>query len=211
MTANEPHCAESKDAVPYSQMGLSLRGIASPVVLLAFAAFAQSPSRVTRFSGEVKRGEAFTHDIGQGLEFALRPASEDPSGWTITVSAKGPRPAGCDDLVWVATPPFRSFNQRYLDLSYGTSPRQAVAMTPREFSFVLNCADYAVEEKRVTLVLWPYAATEAEVQDALAKLGTSPLGKGTFFIRDSRIIDPEGKNPGSIDWLRFDVELEFPR
>jgi len=181
--------------------------IASAAAVFALTALAQSPSRVVRISGEVKRGEAFTRDIGQNLEFALRPV---PDGWTITVSAKGVRPAGCDDLVWVATPPYRFFNQRYLDLSYATSPRQAVAMTPREFSFVLNCADYAVEEKRVTLLLWPNSATEAELQQARDKLGTSPLGKGRFFIRDSRITDPDGRNPGSIDWLRFDVELQLP-
>ena len=194
------------DAVPWSQVRLS-------ILLLAVAALALSQNRTIRFSGEIKRGETFTRDISSNLEFALRPSAEYPdgsSGWTITVTPKGSRPTGCDDLVWVATPPYRSYNPRYLDLSYATTPNQAVALTPREFSFVLDCAGYAAEEQRVKILLWPAAATEAAVKEAQDKLGTSPLGKGRVHIRDSRVTAPQGANPGSIDWLSFEVELQLP-
>lgn len=182
-------------------------------LILAVASHAHGQSRIIRISGEVTRGEAFTQAINQNLEFSLRPAPgypAGPGGWTITVSAKGARPSGCDDLVWVATPPYRSYNPRYLDLSYATSPRQAVAITPREFSFVLNCADYAVEEQRVRAVLWPASASQAALNEAQANLGISPMGKGRLHIRDSRVTGPDSTNAGAIDWLRFEVELELP-
>jgi hypothetical protein len=68
-------------------------------------------------------------------------------GCRIGVAPKTDRAAGGDDLVWVATPPCRSYNPRYLDTSYGITVRQALAHSPREFSFVLNCADYRTEER----------------------------------------------------------------
>ena len=200
------HCTRVVDTVPWSQVRLS-------ILILAVAALALSQSRTIRFSGEVKRGETFTRDIDPDLQFVLRPSPEYPNrpgGWTITVTPKGPRPAGCDDLVWVATPPYRSYNPRYLDLSYATTPTQAVAWTPRAFSFVLDCASYSAEERRVRILLWPASSSEAEVKDAQEKLGSSPLGRGRLFIRDARVTPPNGGNPGSIDWLRFDVELELP-
>jgi len=91
---------------------------------------------------------------------------------------------------------------------------EAVSVSPREFRFVLNCADFARERGRVDRVLWPYNHSEAEVKEARSKLGSSQLGKGRLWIRDYKISPAAktvgGKNLGQIDWIKFDVELQIP-
>jgi hypothetical protein len=62
-------------------------------------------------------------------------------------------------------------------------------------------------------VLWPYTATPQKVQEAMAKLGTSPLGKGRLWITDSRIshsVDTSNEKPGRIEWMKFSVEIVLP-
>ncbi len=194
-----------------------MRILATALLLIGLAAASSAQSRPIRFSGEVNRGQTYTREIRPGLEFLLSPSSVEPdgsAGWWIGVAAKTDGVTGCDDLAWVATPPYRSYNARYLDTSYGTTARKAVAHSPREFSFVLNCADYKTEERWVTRLLWPNNSTEKELSEAREKLGASPLGKGRFWIRDSRIVraqdSPRGADSERIDWIRFEVEIELP-
>ncbi len=184
-------------------------------MLLAVVSPAQD--RLIRFSGEVSQGREFRKEIGAGLVFVLAPSAIDPGaigGWTITVSPQGKHPAECNDFVWVVTPPYRSYNARYLDTSYGTTAKDAVSISPREFRFVLNCEDYGIETGWVGRVLWPYAYSEAQVKEAMAKLGSSPLGKGRLWVQDSRISPAPktagGKNLGQIDWVKFEVEIQVP-
>ena len=98
-------------------------------------------------------------------------------------------------------------------MSYGVTAEEEVADSPREFSFVTNCADYRTESRRLRTVLWPYTATRRDYEDALAKLGTSPLGKGRLWITDSRVSHSDGKpgeHRGSIRWMKFAVEINLP-
>jgi len=87
-------------------------------------------------------------------------------------------------------------------------------MGPREFSFVTTCEDYQRESHRLGIVLWPYNYSRQEADDALAKLGTSPLGKAKLTILESKVSragqDIEGKNYGKIDWLRFRLDITSP-
>ena len=156
-----------------------------------------------RFQGQANRGEEFRKEIAPGLICVLRP-SED--GWNITVQPvqKPVAPEGCDDFVWVVTPPYRSSNPRYLETSYGTSAREAVKWSPRELQFVLNVADCKTEGARVERVLWPTNYTDKEVSDAEAKLGISPTAKGVLTILDSRI------STNKIDWVKLEVAITFP-
>ena len=188
------------------------------VLLLLSAVSGAAQEHRARLSGEVSRGSEFRRDIGSGLVFALTPTAMDPGaieGWDIKVFPKDP-PKGerCDDFVWVATPPFRFNNPRYLDTSYGTKAEDAVTWSPREFQFVLNCADYKREEKWVERLLWPYNYSDEQVQEARAKLGSSPLGKGRLKILDFKISPAEktagGVNLGRIDWLKFELEISLP-
>ena len=169
-------------------------------------------------SGRVAKGENFQKDIPGDLRFRLVPTAIDPGaveGWTIQVSPNADHPRECDDFVWVVMQPYRNYNARYIDTSYGTTAEQAVKYSPREFNFVLNCADFRQEAERVNRLLWPYNYSEAEVKEAGERLGTSPQGKGVLWIRDYSISPAPkpagGINLGLIDSITFDVQIEVPR
>jgi hypothetical protein len=191
---------------------LALLCIALPIPL------ARAREGRVNFSGEVSQGQTFRKSIGHGLEFLLVPDTMQPgviTGWTIEVAPHGTPPEPqCRDFVWVATPPYRFQNARYLDTSYGATAQEAVRASPREFSFVLNCADFKVERNRVDLVLWPSSHSKQEVEKARAKLGSSPVGKGRLWIEEYRIT-PGRKSAavlelGKIKWIKFKVDITFP-
>jgi hypothetical protein len=63
-------------------------------------------------------------------------------------------------------------------------------------------------------VLWPADATPQKYEEAMAKMGTSPLGKGRFLITDSRIShasDTADEKLGKIEWMKFSVEIVLPQ
>ncbi|MGD0458665.1 MAG: hypothetical protein ABSC21_13090 [Terriglobia bacterium] len=176
---------------------------------------AASQDRSITFSGEASEGQTFRKSIGNGLDFVLMPSSGWSTGWTIEVSPQGkPSDPECNDFVWVVTPPYRFQNSRYLDTEYGIIAQEAVRRSPREFSFVMSCADFMMERRRVDRVLWPYTYSKQEVDDALAKLGESPLGKGRLWIEDSKITpgheSGSAEELGAIHWIKFRVEITFP-
>jgi hypothetical protein len=178
---------------------------------------AASQDRSVTIVGEVTEGQTFRKSIGHGLDFVLMPSSwgDDITGWTLEVSPQGkPTDPECDDFLWVVTPPYHFQNIRYLDTSYGTTAQEAVRVSPREFNFVLNCVDFKTESKRVDLVIYGSDASEKEVDEARAKLGSSPLGKGRLWIMDSKITPGHDSGPaqdlGAIHWIKFKVEIEFP-
>jgi hypothetical protein len=164
--------------------------------------------RAICFSGEVSADEAFRKSINAELEFVLAP------GWTITIVPKKTE-ADCPEFASVVNPPYRAHRALYIDASYGRTTEDEVSDTPREFRFVTNCADFRTESERLSIVLWPYyAPTPRSYDEALAKLGTSPLGKGRLWITDSRITH-SGDTPDSkasvIEWMKFTVEIILPR
>jgi hypothetical protein len=86
-------------------------------------------------------------------------------------------------------------------------------MSPREFRFVTNCADYKTESDRLLIVLGAATATPPQYDEALAKLGTSAKGKGRLWITDSKIShagDTLDDKLGVIDQLSFSVEIVLP-
>jgi hypothetical protein len=191
------------------------------VVILWLVCFALSSlsaaaqDRPLTFTGEASEGKSFRKDIGHGLDFVLMPSSDGDTGWTIEVlPQRTPSDLDCNDFAWVVTPPYHFWNALYLDTQYGITAREVVRRSPREFSFVLNCADFKTESKRVELVMHHSNASEQEVDEARAKLGTSPLGKGRLWIEDSKITPGQksdtAKDLGAIHWIKFKVEIEFP-
>jgi hypothetical protein len=79
---------------------------------------------------------------------------------------------------------------------------------------VTNCADFRTESGRLNIVLWPYTASPGQAEEALAKLGSSPLGRGRLWITASRIShagDSPDNKAGKIEWIRFSVEIMLPR
>jgi hypothetical protein len=163
--------------------------------------------RAICFSGAVFAGEEFRKSINSELEFVLAP------GWTITVVPKKPE-GDCQEFASVVNAPYRAHRELYIDASYEWTSEDEVSESPREFRFVTNCADERTESDRLNIVLWPYtAATPRDYDEALAKLGTSPLGKGRLWITNSRISHSGGlpHDKGRIDWMEFTVEVILPQ
>jgi hypothetical protein len=161
------------------------------------------------FSGEVFAGEEFRKELNSQLDFVLKPA------WTIAIEPKR-REANCGDgdFASVENPPYRAHRAVYIDASYGWTAEQEVSVSPREFDFVTNCVDYRAESDRLSIVLWPYTAkSDKEYDEAMAKLGSVPLGKGRLWITGSKIShanDTPDQNEGKIERLQFSVEIVLP-
>ncbi len=163
------------------------------------------------FSGEVSAGNEFHKDLNDNLGFAL------VGNWGIVVVPKVME-EGCDkesDFTLAVNPPFRAHNELEIDEQYGWTAEDEVSDSPREFSFVTNCKDNRIESERLQLVLWPYEAKDQQEADkALADLGSSPLGTGKMWITASRIShihDTPDDKSGTIEWMRFTVEIQLPK
>lgn len=157
------------------------------------------------FSGKVSEGEEFHKALNTQLEFVLQP------GWNIAIVPKQPE-GDCREFASVVNAPYRAHRDLYIDESYGWSAEQEVSVSPREFRFVMNCADYRTEMARLNIVLWPYTATPKQAEEALAKLGSSPLGTGRLWITDSKISHPHDtpeEKLGRIEWMSFSVEIRL--
>jgi hypothetical protein len=159
------------------------------------------------FSGQVAAGEEFRKSVNTEMEFVLAP------GWTIAVVPE--RPEGdCQEFASVVNAPYRAHRALYINTTYGWTAEEEVSVSPREFSFVTNCADYRTEYERLIILMWPYAATARNYDEALAKLGTSPLGKGRLWITDSKTThasDTPDNKTGRIEWMKFAVEIILPQ
>ena len=180
---------------------------------------AEGQDRTIRFAGEVARGLSYRKNIGHRLDFVLTPLRGPPSGgltgWTIQISPQdSPPDPECTDYLWVVTPPYRFWNPRYLSTEYGKTAQEAVGISLRDFNFVLNCDDFRIERKRVERVLWPPTYSKEEVDNSLAKLGTSPKGAGRLWIRDSKYTPGDKSTSpvifGAIHWIKFEAEIKFP-
>lgn len=180
-----------------------------PVVLCGIPARARAQVAVPyeMFTGEVSYGQDFEVDFGGGLSFRLA-ASRDPMipGWTIEVHGTD-GVNGDVELSSVVTPPYRFWNPRYLDLSYGYSAAEVVAIDVRAFSFLRDPSDYTASFEALGKVLWPNGLAEEEVARARAFLEAVPKCSGVLRILDDRIlVDPE-TSKDRLDWLKFGVEL----
>lgn len=161
------------------------------------------------FSGEVAAGQEFRKDLNSQLDFVLKP------GWTIAIEPKHPRGDCRDgDFADVENPPYRAHREIYINASYGWTAEQEVSASPREFDFVTNCVDYRAESDRLGIVLWPYTAkSDKEYEEAMAKLGSVPLGKGRLWITGFKIShanDTPDQNEGEIESLQFSLEIVLP-
>lgn len=155
---------------------------------------------IVRFSGEVSRGVSFERKLWPGLVFVLK---ANDSGWDISVTDGTDRDS---DFVRVVTPPYRFDNPRYLGTVYGHSAADAVAWTPRSFSFVTSGADYMRADDAVRKLLWPSGLPETEIGAAEKTLAQVPRGNGVLKITGAKLLAANGW----IDSLAFEVEIRPP-
>jgi len=191
-------------------------------LLFTLAAQAQQIKRVPRispglkpacaagaicFSGEVFSEKEFRHPINSTLDFVLEP------GWTISVVPKQAQ-GECEEFASVVNSPYRAHRQLYIDMAYGWTAEDEVNNSPREFLFVTNCPDYRAESARLNIVLWGHGHTDEEYNQAVAKLGSSPLGEGRLWITKYKIThtgDTAEDKSGKIEWMQFAVEIKLPK
>jgi hypothetical protein len=166
------------------------------------------PTELT-FTGEATLGKTFEREIGYGLLFRLVPTvGDEDSGWNIAIVPKSGAPD--DEFVGIATPPYHFYNPRYLDTSYATSAKDAVAFNPRPFNFVLTHADSEVAGEYVNMTIYPNHATKEDFDEIDQKASKVEIGTGELHILDSRITPGDSeKETGKIDWIKFEVKLKF--
>ena len=176
----------------------------------ARTASASSGSSEVRFAGEVVDGSSFEREIGHDLVFQLIPLGGDVAGgWVIEIVPKA-QPADEDvEFSGIVTPPYHFYNDRYVAGAYGYSTKEAVAMTPRRFNFVLSVDDRRIAEDVVNSVLYPSVSSEQEKQRISSEASDLRLGHGMFRILRARVALGKAGKPDAIAWLKFDVALNF--
>ena len=161
-----------------------------------------------QFSGSVSEGQTFRREIGAGLILVVRP---DGDGWRIAVTSR----SGCrdSDFAAVVTPPYSFRNGLMINTDYCVMAKDAVRES-HEFEFVLDCRHYRQEQERLDKVLYPSYYAAADVDDATAKIGSSPKGQGRVKVVASKIMpayfEAFGKNLGRIVSMSFEVHLTLP-
>lgn len=199
--------------------------VATVVAFAVAAASAQNHARKNKsvapeitnpdiqFSGEIDRGKTYIHDIGHDLQFRLEVASVgDYAGWDISITPKV-QPTGDEPIEFsgIATPPYHSFNDRYLNTTYNFSAKEILEMSPRRFNFVLTENDEHRAEEVVNVALYPNSVSDDEKQRVSESAADIQLGTGEFSVVRFRITSlKDPLYPGSIEWIKFDVKLKFP-
>jgi hypothetical protein len=168
------------------------------------------------FQGEVSSGKTFEQAVGGNLLFRLESIS---AGWTIEIVPQDTESPERHEYVWVVTPPYRSWNPRDLDTTYGVTAKDSVKTTPREFHFVLNEEQFKRAADLVELAKTSHPQSDhrspeelqKESDEAIAALMEFPVAEGRLWILDSRITKAVSKDDlGSIEWVRFKVILRVP-
>jgi hypothetical protein len=158
------------------------------------------------FSGEVSEGREFRKPLTLDLEFLLQP------GWKIAV-APGRAEDDCHDLVSILNALKTDHVDANIDTAHNWKAEDEVRISPRQFRFVTNCADYRTESRRLSILRSPNLPQRI-YRETKASLWTSPLGIGRLWITGSRVshaADTQERKLGRIEWLRFTVEIRLPR
>jgi hypothetical protein len=181
----------------------------APIASLAQTADA-SPG--PHFTGELNRGQRFEKNVGSGLVFRLEPDAGENSGWSIRLApASEPSPASIDCIGSVSEP-LHGSNKLSIDPSGVSIVNGRTYWFPdfREFYFVINPLDCKSAWDLANAAYYPSKLTDQEREQASEKLFQIRTGHGSFKILDSRVNVPAGeKKPRAIEWLKFEVELNF--
>jgi hypothetical protein len=199
-------------------MGRHVRSCHGALLLvfgLCSGAVAQEPGqravcRDTVFSGRVIAGQDHEASLTPDLVFRLVAEAHpsNPAGWTIRIT---PPSAPDSDYSMVATPPYRFFNPRYVNTSYGVTAEAALALTPRRFQFVASPENYEAAVEAVDILLWPGALAPERVDLARETLSQIPTYPGTLSIEDGAAVAADSLHPlGLIEWMAFRVNLCLP-
>lgn len=165
---------------------------------------------MTYFFGEAHKGQPFVQPLGGGLTYRLAPFdapgnNKDATrfiGWSIEVAYLKQKGEMEREFSWVLTPPYRQWNARQLNTSYGKSVDE-VLKADHTVYFPLDILDYAEADKMVTRILW--RSSPPEVHEAAEEIPKIPVGAAKLTILDSKV------EKDSMEMLRFKVEVTLPK
>lgn len=171
-------------------------------------------SRCLRFSfeGELKEGQLFRRDIGNGLSFRAEPSQ---GGWHYEIGRAGD--AGVDDhFIYDLTLPLHGRHPTDLDTSYATPAQDAVSDEPVWFWFLAFAQDGDKAELGQQLVHWPKA--DDDESRGWSLLGSLPKGRGELEMLRWRLTpgtavpgkEADATQFGALQWLQFRVTLTVP-
>jgi hypothetical protein len=171
------------------------RVLACAMLLLVLGLCGAASGRTVEFTAEARAGESLDRDAGSGLRFCLLPTASTGrnSGWVIRVGPSCQREV--PDFSGLATPPFHGPNALeimawFFDVG-ANAPHEL-----HEFRFVTTQAGYDVYRR----------AQDERSEEFRATLAKVPLAKGTLRITGRKMSPTDG----SIEWIRFNVRLEWP-
>ncbi len=200
---------------------------------------AQECRRVV-LTGEVKSGEEWHAEIGQGWVFRVvpigGPLERKYSGWDMVVDRA--RGGGYPDALLLATPPYGSLTEREVGTTFGLRAQDAIGWNPRRFRFLLSEKDLATGRSLYAATLSAASGSEAQRYASTKLLGLlGQVGQGEFRVLDARLrmgtADPTGfarqwalrlkETPHTVEqplgsatargellWVRFTTTLWFP-
>ncbi len=172
-----------------------------------------SPKRVS-FTGEVTRGEDYSHSICEALTFRLVPTSH---GWMISVGDPENR---AEDYSMVVNPPYRGINVRdivgwHFRNSDNSGPNSTGAknvnapQTVRNFCFVLDRQAYRIARAELDVLLWGVHDEERLTAARKRREGLSK-GTGRLSVRELRLGNLVVGKRAWIERMRFEVEAVVP-
>ncbi len=171
--------------------------------------------KIIYLSGLIKKGQKFERQVGEDLFFRLIPQQ---LGWGIFL---GTQANSADNFARVVTPPYRGIN--VLDIegwhfrnSDNTGSNRAglkninAPQETREFYFVLSPAAYQEASAFLRKILWPASYSLKEIEQAKTAHWSLEKGRGVFTIRKHAVNKPGFEKQACIEFLKFDLKLEFP-
>jgi hypothetical protein len=162
------------------------------------------------FTGEVNRGDRFRAPAGSNLIFALEPYAGSDSGWTIRLLPGADAKSMSMDCIGAVSEPLHGDKNVEIELPDDLSQKPA-KWKPREFEFVPDPASCKTAWDLMKLVYYPSKLSDEQRAEAGEKLGKIPTAHGKFTVLQSVLRPaPNANETGSIEWLKFEVELNFP-
>jgi hypothetical protein len=169
---------------------------------------------VTHFAGEVSRGQRYEEAIAPGLVFRLEPFAGEDSAWEIEIAPDTePSPAAVDCIGAIAVPTHGDLGLSIEPPGDGTAPAAALAK-PRAFDFVSDAPNCKRAWNINNQLNYGYRLTEQEREKLDRELNANPfpLGHGELKVLDSRVsASSEKGKPVAIEWIKFEVDLRFPK
>jgi hypothetical protein len=164
-------------------------------------------STLLRFDGEVHGDINYEKPIGGGLVFHLMKIG-NAGGWEINI-LPADNAKLYPDYSFLVTLPHHDWQPRYIYPGWEYKAKDVIALTPREFHFLLSRDDY--EKLRDLWSKWANgfpADAATSIEGAIAETRT---GSGRLDILDGQVHD--GEKPEDLGWiesLKFVVQIAVP-